>query len=120
MSDAKSVKLELMRQAGVLAAPIVAAAAVKSQFAVDPTVQDAALRNLNLFAFEEVEVLYNALKLAYEDAQPNEWPDPTVGVSVVPTQPASTPIPSPGSNLSGLTQVAGTIAQVAGAVAAGS
>ncbi len=119
MSTAKEVKLQLLDIAARIVAPIVDAAASKVSVAIDPTVQDAQLRTLNLFAFEELQVQYNALKLAFEDNTANEWPDPVVASATsAPTIPTPTaPIPSPGANLSGVAQVAGTIAQVAGAVA---
>lgn len=118
MSDPKQVKVQLFDAAVKLVAPIVAAAAAKVQFAVDPTVQESQLRALNLFAFEEVQVAYNGLRLAFENNDPTAWPDPTVasaGASTVASTP-STPVPSPGANLSGVAQVAGTIASVANAV----
>ncbi len=122
MSTSKDVKLHLFDVASRIVAPIVAAAASKITVAIDPTVQDAQLRQLNLFAFEEMEVHYNALKLAFEDNTANEWPDPvapSAPVAVAPaasptTVPPATSIPSPGSNLS---SIISAVAQGAAAAA---
>ncbi len=124
MSAAKDVKIQLFHIASRVVAPIVAAAASKITVAIDPTVQDAQLRQLNLFAFEEMEVHYNALKLAFEDNTANEWPDPVVPAAAAAVNPVTAPvspsvppaasIPSPGSNLS---SIVSAVAQGAAAVA---
>jgi hypothetical protein len=112
----KDVKIQLFEIASRIVAPIVAAAASKITVAVDPSVQDAQLRQLNLFAFEETQVIYNGLKLAFEDN--TTWPDPNVSSPAVVANPVpSTPIPAPGSALANAAQIAGTVASVASAVA---
>jgi hypothetical protein len=116
MPDPKQIKLQLFEVAAKIVAPIVAAAASKINVAVDPTVQDAQLRQLNLFAFEELQVHYGAVKLAYEDNTASQWPDPITGASssAAPPSAPSAPVPSPGANLS---NIAGTVASIASAVA---
>ena len=110
----KEIKSQLLQAAASIAAAVVSKMNVSVP--ADPTVQDPTLRSLNVAAFEEVEVHYNALRLAFENSDPNAFPDPTVATPA----PVTGSIPNPGANLAGLAQVAGTVAQVASAVAAGS